>query len=192
MGKRLFDVLAAAVGLIILCPVFVVIAVLVKVTSRGPVVYCQERIGRRFRPFTIVKFRTMRQATGGPTLTVAGDPRITPFGRFLRRTKLDELPQLWNVLCGHMSLVGPRPEVETYVRLFRADYEEILSVRPGITDTASLEFRDEEIRLTHADDPELLYRTEILPRKIALAKDYVRDHSVRGDFVILLRTLFHL
>jgi len=192
MGKRLFDVVAATLGLLVLSPVFLIISAGVKFSGPGPVFFRQERIGRRFQAFTILKFRSMRPGSEGPSLTVRGDERITPVGRLLRRTKLDELPQLWNVLKGEMSLVGPRPEVRRYVEMFRDDYEQVLEVRPGITDEASVEYRDEESKLAESTDPELLYQTEILPRKIALAKHYVSHRSAWLDLRLLFRTILHL
>src|SRR6516225_1894346 len=143
--KRLFDVLIASVGLLVLVPLLLVIALLIKLTSRGPVLFRQERMGRNFQPFWIYKFRTMvpdAARLGGP-ITAAEDPRVTVIGRLLRKTKVDELPQLFNVLRGDMSLVGPRPEVRRYVEMFHQDYEEILRARPGITDPASVKYRDE-------------------------------------------------
>jgi lipopolysaccharide/colanic/teichoic acid biosynthesis glycosyltransferase len=192
MGKRLFDLVCAAAGLIIASPLLALIALAVVGTSRGPVFFRQERIGRGFAPFRIVKFRTMFEGIDGPLVTSRGDRRVTPVGRLLRRTKLDELPQLWNVVCGDMSLVGPRPEVRRYVEMFRADYEVILRARPGITDPASLKFRREELLLAAASDPEAKYVTEILPQKIAMAKEYVRTRSFAGDLVLILRTVAHL
>lgn len=192
MGKRLFDLVCATAGLIIASPLLALIALAVVGTSRGPVFFRQERIGRGFAPFRIVKFRTMFEGIDGPLVTSRGDRRVTPVGRLLRRTKLDELPQLWNVVCGDMSLVGPRPEVRRYVEMFRADYEVILQARPGITDPASLKFRREELLLAAASDPEAKYVTEILPQKIAMAKEYVRTRSFAGDLVLILRTVAHL
>lgn len=192
MGKRLFDLVCATAGLIIASPLLALIALAVVGTSRGPVFFRQERIGRGFAPFRIVKFRTMFEGIDGPLVTSRGDRRVTPVGRLLRRTKLDELPQLWNVVCGDMSLVGPRPEVRRYVEMFRADYAVILQARPGITDPASLKFRREELLLAAASDPEAKYVTEILPQKIAMAKEYVRTRSFAGDLVLILRTVAHL
>ncbi|HWO57238.1 MAG TPA: sugar transferase [bacterium] len=192
MGKRLFDLVCATAGLIVASPLLVLIALAVVGTSRGPVFFRQERIGRGFAPFRIVKFRTMYEGIDGPLVTSRGDRRVTPVGRLLRRTKLDELPQLWNVVRGDMSLVGPRPEVRRYVEMFRADYEVILQARPGITDPASLKFRREELLLAAASDPEARYVTEILPQKIAMAKEYVRTRSFAGDLVLILRTVAHL
>jgi len=192
-AKRGFDLIVAALGLVLTSPVLIVTALLVRLTSKGPVFFRQERIGRGFRPFSIYKFRTMRAGADlGPSVTSHNDPRITPLGRRLRRFKIDELPQLLNVLKGEMSMVGPRPEVRRYVELFRNDYEEILSVRPGITDDASIEFRHEERILGAATDPQALYVRDVLPQKIELAKRYVRTMGLGRDVVILLRTLLHL
>jgi len=191
MFKRVFDLIGAAAGLLLLAPVFLIIAALIRRDSEGPVVFTQERVGRAFRPFRIYKFRTMvRDAPhrGGP-LTCGADPRITRVGQLLRRTKLDELPQLINVLKGEMSLVGPRPEVWQYVQAFRQDYEQILTVRPGITDLASLKFRDEAAVLADADDPEQMYVSRVLPEKLGLGKEYARRHSLALDLELLLKTV---
>ena len=189
--KRLFDIVAAAAGLIVLCPLFAIIAVLIKWDSDGPVFFRQSRIGRHFRPFFIYKFRTMLSdaPTIGPLLTVGDDPRITRVGRWLRRTKLDELPQLINILAGDMSFVGPRPEVERYVRLFRTEYAEILQVRPGITDLASLKYRAESTLLARSPEPEEEYITRILPDKLRLGQQYVRELSLGRDVMLIARTL---
>ena len=189
--KRLFDIVAAAAGLIVLCPLFAIIAVLIKWDSDGPVFFKQSRIGRHFRPFFIYKFRTMRSdaAAMGPLLTVGDDPRITRVGRWLRRAKLDELPQLINVLTGDMSFVGPRPEVERYVQLFRTEYAEILQVRPGITDLASLKYRGESTLLARSLKPEEEYVTRILPDKLRLGQQYVRELSLGRDVMLIARTL---
>jgi lipopolysaccharide/colanic/teichoic acid biosynthesis glycosyltransferase len=191
IAKRIVDVIGSALGLLLLSPVLVAAAVAVKLTSPGPVLFKQERVGRGFRPFRILKLRTMRAARAGEHLqiTVRGDPRVTPVGRVLRKLKLDELPQLINVLRGDMSLVGPRPEVAKYVEMFRNDFEEVLRVRPGITDLASIKYRDEEAILASAADPEQAYVTTIMPDKIALAKEYVRKRSATMDMAIILRTL---
>jgi lipopolysaccharide/colanic/teichoic acid biosynthesis glycosyltransferase len=184
----------AGLGLLILAPLLIVIAAVVRLTSPGPVFFRQERIGRGFRPFFILKFRTMvpdAPRLGGP-ITFGEDPRITRIGRLLRKTKIDELPQLWNVLCGEMSFVGPRPEVPRYVEMYRADYEEILRVRPGITDLASIEYRDEAALLGAAADPEREYVLRVLPEKIRLAKEYVGRQSFLLDVRIVLNTLLCL
>jgi len=189
--KRVFDIVAALLGLLILSPFAVVIALLIKLDSSGPVFFRQERMGRGFRPFFIYKFRTMLQDAplNGSGVTFAGDPRITLVGRFLRKTKIDELPQLINVVRGEMSLVGPRPEVRQYVELLREEYEEILKIRPGITDLASLEYRDEEAVLGQSENPEAHYLRWVLPDKIRLAKEYMRRSSFFFDLALILKTL---
>jgi len=186
-----FDIVAALLGLLILSPFAVVIALLIKLDSSGPVFFRQERMGRGFRPFFIYKFRTMLQDAplNGSGVTFAGDPRITLVGRFLRKTKIDELPQLINVVRGEMSLVGPRPEVRQYVELLREEYEEILKIRPGITDLASLEYRDEEAVLGQSENPEAHYLRWVLPDKIRLAKEYMRRSSFFFDLALILKTL---
>ncbi len=194
MTKRFFDCLASLCGLLVLAPLMIVVIPLIRLTSPGPVFFKQERIGRRFSPFQILKFRTMVQDAPklGGSITFSEDPRITRVGHILRRTKIDELPQLVNVLRGDMSLVGPRPEVPKYVEMFRADYEEILQVRPGITDLASIEYRDEAAVLAEADDSEQEYVGRVLPEKIRLAKQYVRQASLWCDLTIILKTLGRL
>ncbi len=187
--KRLLDVVLAGAGLLILSPVLVVVAVAIKLDSRGPVLFKHARVGLGFRDIQVYKFRTMVWPPRGPELTAGEDERITRIGRVLRRTKIDELPQLANVVKGDMSLVGPRPEVPRYVEMFRADYEEILTVRPGITDLASVEYRQESALLGAADDPEALYVSEILPHKIDLAKHYVRNRSLSLDLRLVFQTL---
>jgi len=189
--KRAFDLIASASGLLLVSPLFCLIAVLIKLNSQGPVFFRQERIGRHFRPFLIYKFRTMvadASGKGGP-ITIGDDPRITRVGRFLRGAKLDELPQLINVLKGDMSFVGPRPEVKKYVDLFAQDYAEILKVRPGITDLASLHFRDEATLLGHATNPEEEYVQRILPQKIRLGKEYLKRSSFSFDLSLILKTV---
>ena len=191
MIKRLFDFVTAAIAVLVLSPLLLIVALAVRLTSRGPVFFCQERIGRGFRPFQIYKFRSMvRDAPKrGSLVTFGADPRITKVGRILRATKVDELPQLINVLVGDMSFVGPRPEVRHYVELFRDDYAEILRVRPGITDPASIKFRNEAEILGHSQDPEREYVERILPEKIRLGKEYAKNSSLWHDFIIMLRTI---
>ena len=168
---------------------FLVVAVLIKAQDRGPVFFRQERVGRHGRTFRIHKFRTMRVANAGALITSADDARITPVGAFLRRTKLDELPQLIDVLRGDMSVVGPRPEVPRYVALWGdAARAEILSVRPGISDPAAIAFRNEQDELAAADDPERHYVEVILPQKVAMYLDYVRTRSFAGDLRVIFRT----
>jgi lipopolysaccharide/colanic/teichoic acid biosynthesis glycosyltransferase len=189
--KRLFDLATASFGLLLLSPVFAIVAIAIKFDSPGPVFFRQRRMGRRFRPFLVWKFRTMvRHAPRlGPEITTGFDPRITRVGRLIRRTKLDELPQLINVITGDMSLVGPRPEVPRYVRMFRKDYRTILTVRPGITDLASLKYRDEQEMLGRIRDPERFYRTRVLPDKIRLARLYIRQASFSRDLRLIFLTL---
>jgi lipopolysaccharide/colanic/teichoic acid biosynthesis glycosyltransferase len=192
--KRTFDLVGALVGLIVLSPLLVLIALLIKLTSPGPVLYRQERVGRGFRRFKICKFRTMvphADRIGGP-LTVGQDRRITPIGWWLRRTKLDELPQLLNVLIGDMSFVGPRPEVPKYVDMFREDYRELLTLRPGITDLASLKYRHESELLQQAADPELAYVQQILPDKIRLGKEYLQRQSLLLDLTLIAKTVLRM
>lgn len=186
----MLDLLAALLGVIIISPLLLVIALIVKVESAGPVIYCQKRMGRNFRPFSIYKFRTMYTGADadGNTCTVKGDPRITAIGSFLRKTKMDELPQLFNVLKGDMSLVGPRPEVARYVEMFREDYKTVLSVRPGITDYAAIEFRHEESILARYGDPQDAYVKEILPAKIVLYKKYIAEQSLLTDLKLIVKT----
>jgi lipopolysaccharide/colanic/teichoic acid biosynthesis glycosyltransferase len=188
--KRSFDIFAAAIGLFVLSPLFLLIAIAIKLDSRGPVFFKQERIGREFRSFFIYKFRTMVENTWvGSGLTIGMDPRITRIGRWLRKTKVDELPQIINVLKGEMSLVGPRPEVPRYVEMFRQDYEEILKLRPGITDLASLKYQNESEWLSQFDHPEREYVTHVLPEKIKLAKEYVHRTSMSVDIALILKTV---
>jgi len=192
--KRLFDIVVSSLGLVLLSPLMTGAALLIKLDSKGPIFFRQERIGKGFRAFYIFKFRTMVQDAphkGGP-LTAGDDPRVTRVGRFLRKAKIDELPQLINVLKGEMSLVGPRPEVRPYVELFPKDYEEILKVRPGITDLASLKYRDEAATLERAENPEDEYLRRVLPDKIRLAKEYINKASFSFDLKLILRTIFKL
>jgi lipopolysaccharide/colanic/teichoic acid biosynthesis glycosyltransferase len=188
--KRAFDLMFAAIGLVLSAPLMAVIGLVIKLGDRGPVFFAQQRIGRFGEPFQIYKFRTMvanAEKLGIP-LTTRDDPRITRVGHWLRRTKLDELPQLWNVVKGDMSLVGPRPEVPRYVALYTAEQRQVLEVRPGITDPASLQFFD-EARCLATSNPEIAYITLILPRKLAINLAYLRRRTVLSDFVVLLATL---
>jgi len=186
--KRVLDIVLASIGVVLLAPVLTVIAAAVVIDSGTPILFRQERVGRNFRPFVLYKFRSMRVEAPGSLITASGDPRVTRVGRFLRSTKLDELPQLINVIRGDMSIVGPRPEVRRYVELFRDDYANILSVRPGITDLASVKYRDESKVLATSEDPERTYVEQILPDKIALAMTYVREQSAWLDLRILVGT----
>lgn len=191
--KRAFDIVAAAGALIVLWPLFVLVAVLIKLDSRGPVFFRQLRIGRHYRPFAIYKFRTMRVAsTPSRAITPAGDRRVTRVGAVLRAAKIDELPQLFNILRGDMSVVGPRPEVLEYVTMFHGEYGAVLSVRPGLTDLASIKYRDEAALLAAAVNPEVEYVTTILPDKIALGREYVRRASFWFDVQLIARTINQL
>jgi len=189
--KRAADLIVSGLGIIVLSPVLGVVAVLIKLDSSGPVFFRQDRMGFGLSTFSIYKFRTMvaDAPQRGKALTASGDTRITRIGRILRKTKIDEIPQLINVLRGEMTLVGPRPEVPKYVHLFREDYEEILTIRPGITDLASLKYRNESELLARAADPESEYIERVLPDKIALAKEYVRRSSLPFDISLILKTV---
>lgn len=189
IAKRAFDVASSAVGLVVLSPVFLGVAVAIKLTDGGPVFFRQERVGMGGRVFRIHKFRSMRVANEGALVTSANDSRITPVGAFLRKSKLDELPQLIDVLVGDMSVVGPRPEVPSYVELWGEEARrEILSVRPGITDPAAIAFRNEQDELAAADDPERHYVEVILPKKVAMYRGYVQHRSFVGDLAVIART----
>ena len=192
--KRLLEMGLALAGLFLLIPLFALVVVLIKLDSPGPAFFTQERVGRNFRRFRIYKFRTMATdpVNNARLITVTGDTRVTRVGRSLRWLKIDELPQLWNVLKGDMSLVGPRPEVPRFVEQFHSDYEEILSVRPGITDLASLKYRDESSILAQYACPEEAYLRWILPDKLKLAKEYVQNASLALDLKVILRTLLAL
>ncbi len=192
MVKRLFDVAFALCALICIAPVLLLAALWIKLDSVGPVFFRQVRVGRDGHEFRIYKFRTMRVAAEsvGPQITVGVDPRITDSGHFLRRYKIDELPQFLNVLLGDMSIVGPRPEVPKYVALYSPEERRVvLSVRPGITDIASLEYKDESDLLGRSADPETTYVEQVLPAKLALCARYVQTRSFWGDVLIVGRTL---
>jgi lipopolysaccharide/colanic/teichoic acid biosynthesis glycosyltransferase len=190
-GKRALDLTCSALGLLLLSPVLLAVAVLVKLSSKGPVFYFQGRAGRDGRIFQIVKFRSMRDSRNGngPVITSAGDDRVTPVGRLLRWSKLDELPQLWNVLRGDMSLVGPRPEHPKYVKGYTDEQRHVLTVRPGITDIASIVYRNEEAVLARSPNPERFYREVILPHKLSLDLEYVADISLVRDLRLILETV---
>lgn len=188
--KRLFDVAASAAGLLLLAPLLLAIAVWIRLDSPCPVFFRQERVGLRGQPFRIFKFRSMRADNAGPQITVGADERITRSGRFIRAYKLDELPQLLNVLLGDMSIVGPRPEVPRYVALYPATVrDEVLSVRPGMTDWASVQYRSESALLAQSTDPERTYVETVLPAKLALCQQYVRERSLLLDLKIIAMTL---
>ena len=191
--KRLFDFTASFFGLILLTPIFVLSALWIMIDSKGPIFFRQERVGFKGSLFRIHKFRTMvlDAEKKGKQITVGADSRITTVGSFLRKYKLDELPQLIDVLVGDMSLVGPRPEVPKYIDCYSDDEKhDVLSVKPGITDNASIEFRDENELLASSKDPEATYIYEVLPKKISLYRKYVRERSFFGDVAIIFKTIF--
>ncbi len=199
MLKRLFDLFFSIAGLIVLGPVFLVLAIWVKVSDWGPVLFRQQRIGLDGRPFWILKFRSMvvNAAAAGPGITRKGDARITRVGRILRKAKLDELPQLWNVMVGEMSFVGPRPEVPEYVARYTAEQRRVLALKPGITDLATLEFRNEEELLQKEsgngesrNELDRFYLEYCVPRKIQLNLEYARRAGLLQDVLIILHTLF--
>ena len=192
MLKRAFDVLASAMGLVVLAPFFLLIAFMIKLDSPGPIFFRQERVGRYGVPFSFHKFRTMRVGAEkeGLRITVCGDARITRTGEFLRQRKLDELPQLIDVLAGDMSFVGPRPEVPEYVACYPADVrDKVLSIRPGITDPASIVFNAESEILGQSDDPHKVYVQEILPKKLRYYSDYVDKQHFFYDLAVIFKTL---
>ncbi len=191
MGKRIFDLFSSAVGLVILSPLFLLIAILIKLDSTGPVFFRQKRIGLKGKMFNIYKFRTMLANTKAEDrqITIGLDSRITRLGRILRKFNLDELSQLINVLKGEMSLVGPRPEVPKYVELYSEGQKKVLSVKPGMTDYASIEFNKESEILASSSHPNDDYVKKIMPQKIILNLKYINDRSILLDFMLILRTL---
>lgn len=188
--KRCFDIIVSSIGLLILSPLFIFVAIWIKLDSQGPVFYRQVRVGRYNKDFRIFKFRSMRMgADKGSLVTIGGrDPRITRSGYFIRKFKIDELPQLINVLIGDMSLVGPRPEVRHYVNFWTPEQMHVLDVRPGITDPASIKFRNENEMLAQASDPERYYIDVIMQKKIQLYLEYVDKHSLWYDIQLILQT----
>ncbi len=191
MIKRIFDFTLASVALIILSPFLLFAALLVRVLDGKPVLFVQQRIGRGAKPFYILKFRTMKVDNSGPQITVAGDSRVTRTGRFLRKTKFDELPQLFNVVKGDMAFVGPRPEVARYVDLYSPEDRPILNLTPGITDPASLVYSNESEILRRADDPEEHYVNVIMPHKIAINRRYANQANFFTDLKMIVYTVLH-
>ncbi len=192
--KRLFDIFLAFIGLFLLFPLLAVVAILVKLDSRGPAFFQQERVGRNFRPFRILKFRSMAAdaENNGPQITVSGDKRVTTMGKVLRKYKIDELPQLINILRGEMSFVGPRPEVRKYIELYKQDYEKLLEMRPGITDPASIKYSKEENVLSLSKNWEEDYIEKILPEKIRISLQYVDKHNILIDTRLIFKTIFKI
>lgn len=189
-GKRALDLFLSLFALLVLSPLFLLIAIVVKLTSPGPVLYRQNRVGRDARIFQIMKFRSMVTDAdqNGCGITIGGDERVTPFGRILRNLKLDELPQLWNVLRGDMSIVGPRPEIPSYVAGYTREQLLVLAVRPGITDVASIRYRHEERVLARSSNPEEFYRGVVLPHKLSLNLQYIDGISFASDVKLILQT----
>jgi len=193
MNQRLFDLLSALIGLVLLSPIFLIACLVIKLTSPGPIFHCGDRVGLNGKLFTLYKFRTMiaDAPAMGPGITANDDPRITRVGHLLRRTKIDELPQLINVLKGDMSLVGPRPEDPRYVAQYTPEQKRILSVRPGITSAASLAFRKEEQMLS-GSDWEGMYCTEVLPTKLAMDLAYFSHRTLLSDILLIIRTVLSI
>lgn len=190
--KRLFDIIASGIGLLVLSPLFLILAIWIKLDSKGPVFYRQVRVGLHNKDFRIFKFRSMRVgADKGSLVTIGGrDTRITRSGYIIRKLKLDELPQLINVFVGDMSLVGPRPEVRHYVNYWTPEQMHVLDVRPGITDPASIKFRNENELMEQAEDPEDYYINVIMQEKLKLYLDYVEHHSFWGDIGLIFKTFW--
>lgn len=190
--KRVFDIVASGIGLIVLSPLFLILAIWIKLDSKGPVFYRQVRVGRDNNDFRIFKFRSMRVgADKGSLVTIGGrDPRITRSGYFIRKLKFDELPQLINVFVGDMSLVGPRPEVRHYVDYWTPEQMHVLDVRPGITDPASIKFRNENELMEQAEDPEKYYIEVVMQEKLKLYLEYVANHSFWGDIGLIFKTFW--
>ncbi len=194
MLKRLFDIVASGCGLIVLSPLFIILAIWIKLDSKGPVFYRQVRVGRGNRDFRLYKFRSMRVGADKQGLITVGgrDPRITRSGYFIRKYKLDEFPQLINVFVGDMSLVGPRPEVRKYVDMYTAEQLRVLSVRPGITDLASIRYRNENELLEQAEDPDSYYEQVIMQDKLRINLEYVDNHSFVNDIKLIFMTFWEI
>lgn len=194
MIKRLFDIIASGIGLIILSPIFLIMSLWIKLDSKGPVFYMQTRVGRGNKDFKLFKFRSMRIGSDKKGLITIGgkDPRVTRSGYYIRKYKLDELPQLINVLIGDMSLVGPRPEVRKYVDLYTPEQMHVLDVKPGITDLASIRYRNENELLEKVNDPEQYYREVIMQDKLKLNLQYLQDHSFIYDIKLIIRTFWSI
>lgn len=191
--KRIIDIIGSGVGLLVLLPVMSALIIWIRLDSPGSAFYKQQRVGKDGRTFWLFKFRSMTHRAGGPEVTLGNsDNRITTAGKWLRRTKLDELPQLWNVLIGDMSIVGPRPEVPRYVEKYSDEMKRVLRVRPGLTDPASLNGFDEGASLDAADDPEAHYLEVIMPQKVAMQLDYIDKANTINDLTLVARTLFRV
>lgn len=192
MIKRSFDILVSLIGLIFLSPLMILVGLLIKFLMPGKIFFLQIRVGLNRDEFKIIKFRTMTTIPDSGGFEIGNSSRITPLGKFLRRYKIDEIPQLLNVLKGEMSIVGPRPEVKSWVNVYPEKWDVVLSVKPGLTDNASIMFMNEEQLLNKSEDPELLYRDVILPQKLDYNIKYVNNHTFREDILIILRTIFSI
>ncbi|MGO4987698.1 sugar transferase [Gallicola sp. Sow4_E12] len=192
--KRIIDIVLSIIGIVVMAIPMIIISIAIKLNSKGPVLFRQERVGKDFKHFKINKFRTMvtDAEKKGMQITVGKDSRITSVGNFLRKSKLDEFPQLFNVLFGEMSFVGPRPEVPKYVELYDDYQKNVLKVKPGITDLASIEYRDESTVLGQSEDPEKAYIEEVLPTKLELNMKYIKKMSVFYDFYLIMKTLLRI
>ena len=189
-SKRIFDIVSSLIVLLVLFPILMIIGLLVALGSKGGAFYSQERIGKNGRVFRLLKFRSMRAGSDKKgQLTIGNDSRVTGIGKFLRKSKLDELPQLLNVLQGDMSVVGPRPEVQRYVSLYSAEQLKVLSVKPGLTDLASIEYIDEQKILGQAEDPDKEYVEVVMPAKLALNLEYIERRSFRYDLRLIFKTI---
>jgi lipopolysaccharide/colanic/teichoic acid biosynthesis glycosyltransferase len=189
--KRLFDIIASLTGLVIFLPWLLILSLLIKFESSGPIFFIQKRVGRMKKEFRIIKFRTMEVLQNGneSEFEIGNMSRITKLGKFLRKTKLDEIPQLVNVLIGNMSIVGPRPEVKKWTDVYTEKWATVLSIKPGITDYASIKFKNEEYLLSNSKNPEKTYKEVVLPNKLDLNINYVKNRTFCGDLVIIFRTL---
>ena len=194
MVKRFFDILFSSFGLVVISPFFLIISILIKLNSSGPVFYRQERVGKNRILFSVLKFRTMFIDSDKRGLLTVGkrDPRVTTIGYFLRRFKMDELPQLINIFKGEMSFVGPRPEVEKYVNLYSDEQLKVLSIKPGLTDFASLEYFDENILLAKSSNPEQTYIQEVMPAKLELNKKFLQNQSLSLYFYLIFKTVLRV
>ncbi len=192
--KRIFDIVASGFGLLVLSPVFLILAIWIKLDSRGPVFYRQVRVGRHNKDFRIFKFRSMRVGSDKKGLITVGghDPRVTRSGYYIRKYKLDEFPQLINVFIGDMSLVGPRPEVRKYVDLYTPEQMHVLDVRPGVTSLASIRYRNENDILAAAEDPDRCYIEKVMPDKLAIDLEYVANHSLWYDITLIFKTFWEI
>jgi lipopolysaccharide/colanic/teichoic acid biosynthesis glycosyltransferase len=186
--KRAIDITLACAALVVVFPLFVLLGMLIRLDSKGPVLFRQARMGRNFRAFQILKLRTMRNGEQGAAITLGSDPRITRIGAWLRRWKLDEFPQLWNVLCGDMSLVGPRPVIPELAREFAADYEHLLRVKPGLTDPASVRYCRETEMLSLVPDPLKYFKAVVIPEKLRISRNYLQGATIVSDFRVIVET----